>query len=278
MENEILSALYNKDMTERISYCLYCGKELRTPEKYRYTKKYCSPRCQGLHKSPFKSTEVQKKAKNTLIEKYGKPCGYQKPEVIKKARKAQFEKYGCYAFNSGKEKETWLKKYGVDNPQKNEQVRKKTLDTIIKSGWSSKEEEQVYSLLKKKYKVVKRNYFCKRYPFPCDFYIPEIDLFIEGQFGPHHGFHPFNPNSREDQNTLQHWIKRKDELSKKGKGQTYKNWIRHWTERDPLKREYARKNNLNYIELWNVEGLVGTLSRWNPGKKAEEHDRVKHDV
>ena len=24
--------------------------------------------------------------------------------------------------------------------------------------------------------------------------------------------------------------------------------------------------------------LVGSLERWNDGKKAEEHDRVKHDV
>ena len=35
----------------------------------------------------------------------------------------------------------------------------------------------------------------------------------------------------------------------------------------------------NIQQLRRITGyLVGTLSRWNPGKKAEEHDRVKHDV
>ncbi|MDL2323907.1 hypothetical protein LJC61_01970 [Ruminococcaceae bacterium OttesenSCG-928-A16] len=24
--------------------------------------------------------------------------------------------------------------------------------------------------------------------------------------------------------------------------------------------------------------LVGTMDKWNDGKKAEEHDRVKHDI
>lgn len=35
----------------------------------------------------------------------------------------------------------------------------------------------------------------------------------------------------------------------------------------------------NIQQLRRITGyLVGTLSRWNPGKKAEEHDRVKHSI
>lgn len=35
----------------------------------------------------------------------------------------------------------------------------------------------------------------------------------------------------------------------------------------------------NIQQLRRITGyLVGTLARWNPGKKAEEHDRVKHDI
>ena len=35
----------------------------------------------------------------------------------------------------------------------------------------------------------------------------------------------------------------------------------------------------NIQQLRRITGyLVGTLSRWNPGKKAEEHDRVKHNI
>lgn len=37
--------------------------------------------------------------------------------------------------------------------------------------------------------------------------------------------------------------------------------------------------NVNFDRIRRITGyLVGTLDRFNDGKKAEEHDRVKHDV
>ena len=37
--------------------------------------------------------------------------------------------------------------------------------------------------------------------------------------------------------------------------------------------------NVKFERIRRITGyLVGTLDRWNDGKKAEEHDRVKHNV
>lgn len=48
-----------------------------------------------------------------------------------------------------------------------------------------------------------RNYNNKTtYPYSCDFYIPEIDYFIEFQGSWVHGKHPYNPSSTEDAERL----------------------------------------------------------------------------
>lgn len=47
-------------------------------------------------------------------------------------------------------------------------------------------------MLKEKFNNVKRNYKSELYPFHCDFYIPEKDLYIEYQGHPGHGNEPFD--------------------------------------------------------------------------------------
>ena len=43
--------------------------------------------------------------------------------------------------------------------------------------------------------------------------------------------------------------------------------------------EQVRGKGVPFSRLRRITGyLVGDMSRWNSGKKAEEHDRVKHGV
>ena len=56
------------------------------------------------------------------------------------------------------------------------------------------------------------------------------------------------------QEKLKLWLERinnKDYPEKRKK--YYKNALRIWTITDPLKREIAKKNHLNWIEFWTVE-------------------------
>lgn len=90
-----------------------------------------------------------------------------------------------------------------------------------------------------------QQYKDERYPFKCDIYIKKLDLFIECNFNWTHGKHRFNPDNKEDVLLLERW-------KNKSKGDDYySSAIVVWTERDPLKFNIAKKNNLNYLVFYN---------------------------
>lgn len=69
-------------------------------------------------------------------------------------------------------------------------------------------EEQYYNQLKEEFKgmTIYRQYKDKkRYPFYCDFYVVEKDLFIELNAHWSHGGKPFDPNDDYCQKQLQLW-------------------------------------------------------------------------
>ena len=95
------------------------------------------------------------------------------------------------------------------------------------------------------------------YPFECDFYIPELDLYIEYQGYKTHGKEPYNPDNPEHIKLVEEYKKRAEEINfKDEKKVQYLRYINVWTVRDPLKRETARKNELNYIEFFNMKQFM----------------------
>lgn len=72
-------------------------------------------------------------------------------------------------------------------------------------------------------------------------------MFIELQGTWLHGLHPYNCNLIEDINKLNKWKSKNTKF--------YDIAIKVWTISDPKKRETAKKNNLNYIELFNKEDI-----------------------
>ena len=94
--------------------------------------------------------------------------------------------------------------------------------------------------LKLKFKDVRYNYYDKeRYPYLCDFYISDIDTFIELNYHWSHGGEPY-VGSRQQLNIINHW---------RLKG--WLNNIKVWTIKDVKKREVAKVNNLNYFEFFS---------------------------
>lgn len=111
----------------------------------------------------------------------------------------------------------------------------------------SKPEEELYQRLLKENvnKTIYRQYKDKkRYPYYCDFYVKEDDLFIEVNAHWTHGGHPFNANNQEDINKLNEW-KEKAKTSK-----FYQTAIEVWTIRDVEKQECAKRNKLNYQVIY----------------------------
>lgn len=109
---------------------------------------------------------------------------------------------------------------------------------------SSFTEETLYLKLVDEYSEVKRNYNeDPRYSWHCDFYIPSIDLFIEVNDFPTHYTEPFDSNNEEHLKLLEQYKTHpKDWVEQKRVGV--------WAGSDVLKRETAKKNNLNYIMLY----------------------------
>lgn len=110
---------------------------------------------------------------------------------------------------------------------------------------SSKEESFYNFLLKENVnKTVYRQYKSDKYPFYCDFYILEDDLYIELNLHWTHGGKPFDPDDIDCQKQLADW----QEKAKTSK--FYENAIQTWTVRDVKKQRIAKENNLNYKVIY----------------------------
>ncbi len=240
---------FNFEKAKQTKLERYGNSSFVNPDKARKTKKKL------YNDETFSNPE---KAKQTKLIRYGSET-YVNPE---KCKQTKLERYGDSKYNNQeKYKQTCLQKYGVSSWSKtkdakerlskiisSEEVKIKTYNTKKhnNSFTISKPEDNSYIILVEKYNNVIRQYKSNLYPFACDFYIPEKDLYIECNYSWTHGGKPFN-GTIEDNNIVDLW---KDKNTK-----YYNNAIKTWTVRDPLKRETAKKNNLNWIEFFNIDEL-----------------------
>lgn len=203
------------------------------------------------------------KAEITTLSKYGVKNTKQAESAKQKEKETCLKKYGVTSYSKTaeckqKHKDTFLKNYGVEHNTQSEKWKEKwyrnekwvkernehIYESMKKNGSfpMSKKESMIYEYIKQEYPDVIREYKDdKRYPFKCDFYIPSIDMFIEYDGHWTHGKHDFNPDDDEDQQVLEKWKSKNNEQ--------YKLAIKVWTKKDPLKRKYAKENNLNYVVL-----------------------------
>ena len=209
--------------------------------------------------------EIRDKIKQSCLEKYGVDNPAKLEENKEKVKQTCLKKYGglapiCDPNIKNQIKQTCLEKYGVDNYGKSlkhkinmsaimssDEMQEHRYNVMTKnhSFNTSKPEEELYLYIKEKFPSVKRQYKDKlRYPYNCDFYIPELDYFIELQGYYTHNTHPYNPNSILDQVLVERY---KERYGPKCQAITI------WTLKDPEKRDCAKRNHLNFKEVWNLE-------------------------
>ena len=228
-----------------------------TKEKYKQTclEKYGVDNPFKLEKTKINShsKEAKEKQRKTCLEKYGVENSFQSKEVRQKYKENYKRKYGVEnpfqnEIIKEKIKQTCLEKYGVDKAIKNPIISNKAINTRIKNHtWSSsKPEEKLYLYIKEKFPSVKRQYKEERYPYFCDFYIPELDLFLELNGTWTHGNHPYDMNSKEDNSILNIWKEKSKEHP------MYLTAIKTWVVSDVNKRNKAKENHLNFKEVWNL--------------------------
>ena len=209
--------------------------------------------------------EIRDKIKQSCLEKYGVDNPAKLEENKEKVKQTCLKKYGglapiCDPNIKNQIKQTCLEKYGVDNYGKSlkhkinmsaimssDEMQEHRYNVMTKnhSFNTSKPEEKLYLYIKEKFPLVKRQYKDKlRYPYNCDFYIPELDYFIELQGYYTHNTHPYNPNSISDQVLVERY---KERYGPKCQAITI------WTSKDPEKRDCAKRNHLNFKEIWNLK-------------------------
>lgn len=220
--------------------------------------------------NPNEDTSVRAKIKKTNLKKYGFEYGFQNVEIQQKCYNTNLKRYGT-KFPSKLEKfkekrtKTLIRKYGQPNITALPSIQQKVYLTKKKnqSFCISSEEKYILRQLKMIFKDIYPQYKSQEYPFWCDFYIPELNLYIEYQGHISHGNCPFEEDNPEHLKIVEQWLQRAKEINFKGEPKTqYLSYVRVWTKKDPYKREIARKNNLNWIEFFNLKDFENWLNNF----------------
>ena len=190
--------------------------------------------------------EIKKKIKETNKKKYGYEHPMQNRAYQKRIRESNMKKYGTpYAYRKPKTEE---EKRLITEKQQATYRRNRTYNT-------SKHEGIIERMLKEKFgeKDIMVQYSSEMYPHKCDYYIKSLDLYFEYQGGCFHNNRPYDPEI--DKESLE-WLREKK--SKTDKPNRYDYIILEWTQLDVKKREDAKNNHLNYLELfphWEIGWL-----------------------
>ena len=263
--------------------CPICGNHvyfIGLPNSKGIYSKHCSEKCSSLDKNVQLKTKTtnklkygvdwhtqsenfKDKARNTWLEKYGVENACQSEIVKEHINKIKEEKYGSKTYNNiEKAKKTCLEKYGVDSWFKtkenhSEELEKQRIETMKRNhsfgNKISKQEKEIYNLLINIFPQTKTQYRSKEYPFVCDFYIPEINTYIEYQGSQFHHFHPFDENNQDDINELNRLKELEYKKISENRKTQYTQMINTWTNLDVKKRNTAKENNLNYLEFFTMK-------------------------
>ena len=260
-----------------IPKCKICGADVSFETRkgqwgyHLYCSGDCAMRDDDVKQQMFKTKELLYGDKNynnkeKLIDTISKRTKEEKREISEKSKQTRLLKNNGKYFSDEsiiKMKETTFNKYGVDSFTKTQQFK-----DLISTQQSSIQNKQYktkkinHSFNKSKIEKDLENYFIENginyisqyksdeYPFSCDFYFPDSNYYVEVQGNWTHGHHPFNSKNIDDIKILNEW----EEKSKES--DFYKNAIYVWTNHDIKKRNIAKENKLNYLEIFSCDFYI----------------------
>jgi hypothetical protein len=129
-----------------------------------------------------------------------------------------------------------------------EKLQKEYITKSKNNTWnSSKIEDEVYVIIKDTYPNVLRQYRSEEYPYSCDYYIPELKMYIELNAHWSHGEHEFNKDNENDNKILDLWKEKSKESI------YYKCAVKTWEEKDKKKISVLKENNLLYCIIYKKD-------------------------
>ena len=223
----------------------------------------------------WESSALRNKAYSTMQKRYGISCYCQSDDyrenldsIMDKVRNTNMSRYGAPFYVQSDEykqnvdviqdkiQSTMRNMYGAsvytqsdDYKQNLDKIQAKKNATMRQNGTfnTSSVEEHVKGF--DDFESQYNDDSC--YPYLCDFYDKDRDLFIEVNASWTHGYHWYDVEN--DANICKKW------KAKSKKSDYYANALEVFTKRDVEKRETARANNLNYVALWDNDGMDADL-------------------
>lgn len=196
-------------------------------------------------KYSWESAALRGKAQATMRERYGSPCYVQSDDykerldsIMDKVRQTNMSRYGApvYTQSEGyKQNVDDIQSRIIATKRQNGVLNTSTVEKHVK-GFDDFESQYNND---------------SRYPHLCDFYDKDRDLFIEVNASWTHGYHWYD--AENDVDTCKKW------KAKSKKSEYYANALEVFTKRDVEKRETARVNSLNYVTLWDSDGMDADL-------------------
>lgn len=196
-------------------------------------------------KYSWESAALRGKAQATMRERYGSSCYVQSDDyrdnldsIMDKVRNTNTSRYGAPFYvqsDEYKQKVDDIQSRIIATKRQNGVLNTSTVEKHVK-GFDDFESQYNND---------------SRYPYLCDFYDKARDLFIEVNASWTHGYHWYDVEN--DANTCEKW------KAKSKKSDYYANALEVFTKRDVEKRETARVNSLNYVTLWDNDGMDADL-------------------
>lgn len=229
--------------------CPICGKPVNWVGKQsKLFTMYCSKECSG------KSKETISKKKETQLKNWGSENCYDSDKYKEQYK----EKYGVeYSWQrvdiKEKRKKTLLEKNGVDSPNKNKETINKNIE-VINDGYIISEKlsetDNINNWLTELGYNFERQYKSDVYPFNCDFYLKDYDIYLEYRGSKLHNYKAYLGN-KEDKEELEKLNNIVNESINEGINNPYtKSVIETWSVEDVNKRKYAYKHNINLLEIY----------------------------
>lgn len=249
--------------------CPVCGNPTTwVGRKRSLFTKYCSnPSCYNSSSETKEKKRISLKLheeenKKRMVDRFGVEYNSQRKEQIEKRKTTLIEKYGTVNLHSIKEfedksKETIMKKTGYDSYFKIPEIRKLAYEQLLedsKNGKSKKEDEVYDFLISLGYTDTIRHYISDSYPYPCDFYIPSLNMYIEYHGSQYHNGRAYlgNPDDIKEANTLLEKDKVRCEETGKNKS-PYFSIFNTWTNIDCKRRNLVNERKLKYLELYSCD-------------------------
>ncbi len=197
--------------------------------------------------SDLEKHEFYEKIKNSVQLRYNVNNVSQLQEIKDKKKQTCLIKYGITTNLQAEKTKNKLKSLRKDHNWLH-MVNEKINETKRRNGTfnTSRPEEYIYERLCEIFTTdnVIRQHHTDEYPFDCDFYIIPLNLYIEYQGMWTHNDHPFDETNENDLKIVESWSQKNSTF--------YNGAIDVWTKKDVLKRNTAKKNNLNWIEFFNL--------------------------